>query len=115
MNFENLDIAVLVPCLNESKTIAKVITDFKRELPNATHSESWRTQRRPRSWFHAGRVDLRCDRRQRCPASLGMRLLASRRRKRRCVRRHRRRRADQHPRPGELGASEGGPVAHRVG
>ena len=36
MNFENLDIAVLVPCLNESKTIAKVITDFKRELPNAT-------------------------------------------------------------------------------
>lgn len=28
-------IAVLIPCYNESKTIEKVITDFKRELPNA--------------------------------------------------------------------------------
>ena len=28
-------IAVLIPCYNESKTIAKVIHDFKKELPNA--------------------------------------------------------------------------------
>lgn len=29
-------IAVLIPCYNESKTIRKVIEDFKRELPEAT-------------------------------------------------------------------------------
>ncbi len=29
-------IAVLIPCYNESKTIAKVIRDFRRELPEAT-------------------------------------------------------------------------------
>lgn len=29
-------IAVLIPCYNESKTIKKVIDDFKRELPDAT-------------------------------------------------------------------------------
>ena len=29
-------IAVLVPCYNEEKTVAKVVTDFKRELPEAT-------------------------------------------------------------------------------
>lgn len=29
-------IAVLIPCCNESKTIEKVVTDFKRELPEAT-------------------------------------------------------------------------------
>lgn len=29
-------IAVLIPCYNESKTIAKVVSDFKRELPEAT-------------------------------------------------------------------------------
>ncbi len=29
-------IAVLIPCYNESKTIEKVIEDFKRELPEAT-------------------------------------------------------------------------------
>ena len=29
-------IAVLIPCYNESKTIKKVIDDFKRELPEAT-------------------------------------------------------------------------------
>jgi len=29
-------IAVLIPCYNESKTIEKVVTDFKRELPEAT-------------------------------------------------------------------------------
>ena len=29
-------IAVLIPCYNEEKTIQKVITDFKRELPEAT-------------------------------------------------------------------------------
>ena len=28
-------IAVLIPCYNESKTIEKVVTDFKRELPEA--------------------------------------------------------------------------------
>ena len=30
------EIAVLIPCYNESKTIKKVIEDFKRELPEAT-------------------------------------------------------------------------------
>lgn len=29
-------IAILIPCYNESKTIQKVICDFKRELPEAT-------------------------------------------------------------------------------
>ena len=29
-------IAVLIPCYNESKTIGKVIADWKRELPEAT-------------------------------------------------------------------------------
>ncbi|MFU0831415.1 MAG: Undecaprenyl-phosphate 4-deoxy-4-formamido-L-arabinose transferase [Oscillospiraceae bacterium] len=29
-------VAVLIPCYNEVKTIAKVVTDFKRELPEAT-------------------------------------------------------------------------------
>lgn len=29
-------IAVLIPCYNESKTIAKVVTDFKKCLPEAT-------------------------------------------------------------------------------
>lgn len=29
-------IAVLIPCYNEGKTIEKVVTDFKRELPEAT-------------------------------------------------------------------------------
>lgn len=29
-------IAVLIPCYNESKTIEKVVTDFKRQLPEAT-------------------------------------------------------------------------------
>ena len=29
-------IAVLVPCYNESKTIAKVVADFKAALPEAT-------------------------------------------------------------------------------
>lgn len=28
-------IAVLIPCYNESKTVAKVVSDFKRELPEA--------------------------------------------------------------------------------
>lgn len=32
---ENKKVAVLVPCYNESKTIEKVIKDFKTELPNA--------------------------------------------------------------------------------
>ena len=30
------EIAVLIPCYNESKSIAKVIQDMKRELPEAT-------------------------------------------------------------------------------
>lgn len=29
-------IAVLIPCFNEAKTIKKVITDFKKDLPDAT-------------------------------------------------------------------------------
>ena len=29
------DVAVLIPCYNEAVTIAKVIDDFKRELPGA--------------------------------------------------------------------------------
>ena len=29
-------IAVLIPCYNEEKTVEKVVTDFKRELPEAT-------------------------------------------------------------------------------
>ena len=28
-------IAVLIPCYNESKTIAKVVTEFKQALPEA--------------------------------------------------------------------------------
>ena len=29
------DIAVLIPCYNEDKTIEKVVSDFKRMLPDA--------------------------------------------------------------------------------
>ena len=29
------EIAVLIPCYNESKTIEKVVMDFKRVLPSA--------------------------------------------------------------------------------
>lgn len=29
-------IAILIPCYNESKTIEKVVTDWKSELPEAT-------------------------------------------------------------------------------
>ena len=29
-------IAVLIPCYNESQTIAKVVNDWKKELPEAT-------------------------------------------------------------------------------
>ena len=32
---DNQKIAVLIPCYNESQTIAKVVTDFKRVLPEA--------------------------------------------------------------------------------
>ena len=28
-------VAVLIPCYNESKTIKKVVEDFKKELPEA--------------------------------------------------------------------------------
>ena len=34
MNYEN--VAVLVPCYNEAITIAKVVDDYRRELPGAT-------------------------------------------------------------------------------
>ena len=34
MNYEN--VAVLVPCYNEAVTIAKVVDDYRRELPGAT-------------------------------------------------------------------------------
>ena len=29
-------IAVLIPCYNEAKTVEKVVTDFRRVLPEAT-------------------------------------------------------------------------------
>ena len=29
-------IAVLIPCYNESKTVAKVVQDYKKALPEAT-------------------------------------------------------------------------------
>lgn len=29
------DIAILIPCYNEGKTIGKVIADWRRELPEA--------------------------------------------------------------------------------
>ena len=32
---EKKTIAVLIPCYNEAKTVAKVVTDFRRELPEA--------------------------------------------------------------------------------
>ena len=35
-DFKMDKIAVLIPCYNESKTIRKVVEDFKRELPEAT-------------------------------------------------------------------------------
>jgi len=35
-DFDNLDIAVLVPCYNEEAAITKVIEDFKAVLPKAT-------------------------------------------------------------------------------
>ena len=34
-NKENKKIAVLIPCYNESKTIAKVVSDYKKVLPEA--------------------------------------------------------------------------------
>lgn len=36
MEKKNKSIAVLIPCYNESKTIAKVVNDFKSALPEAT-------------------------------------------------------------------------------
>ena len=30
------EIAILIPCYNESQTIAKVVEDYKRVLPEAT-------------------------------------------------------------------------------
>lgn len=34
--FEDVDIAVLIPCFNEELTVAQVVKDFKKELPEAT-------------------------------------------------------------------------------
>jgi glycosyltransferase involved in cell wall biosynthesis len=36
MSFENLSIAVLVPCFNEAAAIDKVVRDFRASLPTAT-------------------------------------------------------------------------------
>ena len=36
MTFEGLEIAVLVPCLNEAAAIGKVVADFRAALPTAT-------------------------------------------------------------------------------
>ncbi len=36
MTYKNIKTAVLIPCYNEALTIAKVINDFQKELPNAT-------------------------------------------------------------------------------
>ena len=35
-NVNSSDIAVIIPCRNEAPTIAKVVDDFHRELPEAT-------------------------------------------------------------------------------
>ena len=35
IKIENYEIAILIPCYNESKTIAKVVKDYKKVLPNA--------------------------------------------------------------------------------
>ena len=35
-NVNSSDIAVIIPCCNEAPTIAKVVVDFHRELPEAT-------------------------------------------------------------------------------
>lgn len=35
-NVNSSDIAVIIPCCNEAPTIAKVVDDFHRELPEAT-------------------------------------------------------------------------------
>src|SRR5574344_2153078 len=35
MNMEKKSIAILIPCYNESKTIAKVVKDYKKVLPEA--------------------------------------------------------------------------------
>ena len=34
--YEGVEIAVVIPCLNEEQTIGKVIDDFRREIPQAT-------------------------------------------------------------------------------
>lgn len=35
-NLSDISVAILVPCYNEATTVAKVVTDFKQALPNAT-------------------------------------------------------------------------------
>lgn len=34
-NLDEIEVAVLIPCYNEATTIAKVVSDFKKELPKA--------------------------------------------------------------------------------
>lgn len=63
-------IAVLIPCLNEEKTIRKVILDFKRELPSAaiyvydnnstdqTSHIARQTQAEVRQEIHAGKGNV---------------------------------------------------------
>ena len=36
MDYSSINIAVLIPCYNEQKTIVKVIQDFRKELPDAS-------------------------------------------------------------------------------
>ena len=35
------DIAVLIPCYNEAQTIRKVVTDWRKELPEAVIYEAY--------------------------------------------------------------------------
>ena len=35
MKLDNYNIAILIPCFNEEKTIGKVIEDFQKEIPKA--------------------------------------------------------------------------------
>ncbi len=60
-----MKVAVLVPCYNEEAAIAKVVTDFRAALPQATvyvYDNNSRDQTMARA-AHAGAV-VRCERRQ---------------------------------------------------
>lgn len=59
-------IAVLIPCYNESKTIEKVVTDFKRVLPEAViyvydNNSTDHTRMRSRAKPGSGRLALRAS------------------------------------------------------